>query len=224
MADTFASYLTGLLPTFLRGPWGRLWGEKHGAAADLALAGAKDAVKAGFVVSAPTDALPRHLGDAGLDGLPGETAAQQRTRAADAWEAWVWAGTRTGLELAVTQLGWTTFTLRTSREWLPDLPPDGNAVLWARWWLVLPEATHGFALDLWDDPGNWDDGGTWDTDATPEEVARITLHLRRQTNARDRGFVRLLFDDGDGDVWGPDTPFDNGVWADDAATFTDLEI
>lgn len=219
----FEEYLPGLFPTFLRGPWGLAWGAKHGAAADRVLDGAKDAVKAGFAPSAPVDALPYLLADGRLEGLPGEGASAQRARLAVLFDVWKLAGTRDGLELAASLLGWEGYALRSTREWLPDAPPDGDASRWARWWLVLPEAAHGYALDLWDGAGNWDDGGTWDTDATPEEVSRLTRLLRAQTNARDLGHVRLLFGDGDGDVWGPDDPFDNGVWADDAATFTELE-
>jgi len=222
---TYVQWFTSLLPGPLAGPWGRRWATAVGEiGGDELLADAKVAVKARFPSEAPEDALPLLGADRVIPGLPGETVAAWRARIAAAWDTWQWAGTRTGLELAATQLGWTTFTLRSSRDWLPDLPPDGNAALWARWWLILPEATHGFALDVWDDPGTWDDGGTWDTDATLEDVARITGHLRAQTNARDRGYVRLLFADGDGDVWGPDEPFDHGVWADDDATFTELEI
>lgn len=222
--STHTSYLTGLLRGPLAGPWGTRWVTSLGGVLDAASDAQQDAGLLRGPADAQDDALPLFgAARGGLAQLPGETLDAWRARLIDAWESWRWAGTRTGLELAVTQLGWTTFVLRTTREWAPDAPPDGDAARWARWWLLLPEATHGFALDVWDDPGTWDDGGTWDTDATLDDVARITLHLRRQTNARERGYVRLFFD-ADGDVWGPDTPFDSGVWADDAATFTDLEI
>lgn len=217
--STYADQLSSRLPTYLRDAPSLLFAGKVGAAMDLCLQALKDAVRVGLVYLCTDDALAAHLADVAMEGLPGETAASQRARVAAAFDTWTMAGTRPGLVLAVEQLGFSGYALRTSRDWLPDAPPDGNASLWARWWLLLP--THPWSTDgVWSDPGTWGDGGTWDSTATVAEVARVKRLLRAQSNARELGYVRLYFGS-DGDIWGPETPWDHGVWGAATITFID---
>lgn len=224
MSDaTYEKALPDSFPTTLRGRWGRAWGAAHGVAMDAVLAAVKAAVKMGFIVGAGTDTHPYHLADAGLEGLPGESADDVVTRVRTAFDVWRLAGTRLGVELALAQLGFTGYTLRTTRDWLPDGPPDGRMDLWARYWVLA--FSHTWSPDgTWGDAGTWDDGGTWDSDATVAEVTRVTRFLRRQSNARDLGYVRLYFGAVDTDVWGPDEPWDHGTWDDDTVTFIDWRI
>lgn len=219
MADTFAEYLVGLFPTFLRGRWGRLWGEKHGAAADLALDGAKDAVRAGFVASAPADALPHLVADSALLGLPGETADQRRERIAGAWEVWAWAGTRHGLEVVAGQLGFEHYRLKTSADFAPGLPPGHRADLWARWWLFV--YAHPWTRTEWG-AATWG-SGTWGSSATAADVARVKGALRTVTNARDRGTVRLFFGGTTSGGWGLGT-WGGGKWGDAGTSFIDWTV
>lgn len=78
---TFAEHLPGRLPTTLRGRWGAAFGRIFGAACDLVLDGAKDAVKAGFVASAPVDALPLLLRRRARPGSPQVQAKLARASA-----------------------------------------------------------------------------------------------------------------------------------------------
>lgn len=190
MSDaTYEAALPDSYPTPLRGPWGRAWGAAHGVAMDALLTAAKAAVKLGFIVGAGPDTFPYHLADTGLEGLPGESPASVVERVRTAFDLWALAGTRPGIELALTQLGVTGYTLRTTRDWLPGLPPDRRADLWARYWVLL--FTHSWSATTWGG-GTWGDA-TWGSDATVGEVTRVVRFLRRQSNARDLGYVRLYF-------------------------------
>ncbi len=213
--STFAEHLPGRFPTSLRGRWGAAFGRILGAACDLVLDGAKDAVKAGFVASAPVDALPRLLADASMEALPGETSSAQRARVAAAYETWELAGLYPGLQLALEQLDLTSYTFTRWRDYAPSAPPDGRADRWATWMCTI--YGHAFAVDgLWSDAGTWDDGGTWDSDATVEDVARIRRLVRAEMGASHRGFLRFVFAGG-ADFWGPETPWDSGNWDDDSS-------
>lgn len=213
--STFAEHLPGRFPTSLRGRWGAAFGRILGAACDLVLDGAKDAVKAGFVASAPVDALPRLLADASMEALPGETSSAQRARVAAAYETWELAGTFAGLDLAAAQLSFEGYTFRTARSFLPGLPPDHRADLPSTWWLFVPSFGHPWQRTEWG-AGTWG-SGTWGSNASLADVARVKRPLRSQSPARARGFVRLYFDGATGwglgswgaGFWGP-----SGSWID----------
>lgn len=220
--STFALRQPGLHPTALRGPWGVAFGASFGAAKDVVVTYAKLAVKAGFVLLAPDDALVGLGADVALEQLPFEGTDLYRTRIAAAWDTWPWAGTRTAVETVADQLDFHGVYIFTAREWgVPDA-----ATLWARWW-VLVTLDDPFASDgAWDDAGTWDDGGTWDSDAPPEAIATMRRLFRRFANARDRGAVRFSLSStdyyDDGGVWGDGSDPDD-LWADDPAFF-EVEI
>lgn len=210
--STFTLRQPGLYPTALRGPWGTAWGAAFGAEKDIIVTYAKLAVKSGFVLLAPEDALERHGRDVSLEQLPGETSTAYRTRISQAWDTWPWAGTRTGLETVFTQLGYPSAVLLTAQEWGVPLA----STLWARWWLLIAPTDHGFlAEDAWG-TGTWGDGGTWGSDATPEEVSLHRRAFRQFTNARDLGWLRFAFNNTD--YWGdPGGLFNSGKWGSDPA-------
>lgn len=211
--STYAEYFVSLLPTWLRDPYGRAWGGVYGAAADTAVAVAKDAIHAGNVLDAPDDALPRLGADTLIERLPDEDADTHRARITGAWETWPWAGTRTALETVAAQLDFHGVVVRTAREWgMADA-----STRWARWWVIVTLGDPWIADGTWGDPGDWDDGGTWDSDASVESVATVRRLFRRFSNARDQGFVRFVFDE-NVDFWGPDEPWDHGTWDDPPAS------
>lgn len=214
---TLAVYQADLTP--LRGRWGQAWARSLGASKDTTVERARQAVLAGAVSRAPADALPYLADDAGgLERGPVEDDDEHRARIAQAWETWPWAGTRDAHEVVAAQLGFAGVTIRTAREW----GMSDAATLWARWWVLVTQ-NGPFASDgAWDDAGTWDDGGTWDSDASLGSVSQIRRFFRRFSNARDVGFVRLLFNDNT-DFWGPDSPFDSGTW-DDEPTHLELRI
>ena len=208
---TYADYLAGILPTALRGPWAAAFARALGAACDAALDAAKDAARVGFVLVAPVDALERHLADASLEALPGESTDSQRARVAAVFAFWELAGTLPGLELAAEQLGLAGGVFFRWRDFGTN-PPDRRPDLWATWLYRLDPSP--FGLDgTWGDPGTWGDGGVWGLDATAADIARIRRLFRAQMGARDRGFIALVLVEGT-DFWGPETPWNHGAWSD----------
>ena len=216
---SYATYQPSLYPTALADPYGQSWGRAQGVMKDRLATLAADAVDMGLVLRAPADALPYLADDAGgLERFPIDDDASHRARIASAWTLWPWAGTRYALEVVAAQLDFAGVTIRTAREW----GMSDAATLWARWWVLVTQ-NGPFASDgTWADAGTWDDGGTWDSDASLGLVSQIRRFFRRFSNARDVGFVRLLFDD-NADFWGPDSPFDSGTW-DDEPTHLELRI
>ena len=216
---SYADYQPSLYPTALQDPYGQSWGRAQGVMKDRLATLAADAVDMGLVLRAPADALPYLADDAGgLERGPVEDTDEHRTRISQAWETWPWAGTRYALTVVAAQLDFAGVTIRTAREW----GMSDAAKLWARWWVLVTQ-NGPFASDgTWADAGTWDDGGTWDSDASLDSVSQIRRFFRQMSNARDVGFVRLLFDDNT-DYWGPDSPFDSGTW-DDEPTHLELRI
>lgn len=220
--STFALRQPGLHPTALRGPWGTAWGASFGAEKDIVVTMAKLAVKSGFVLLAPEDALGRHGADVELIRYPIETDEAYRTRLAGAWDTWPWAGTATALLTVAAQLDFHGVYLMTGRDW-----PQGRPDLWARWWLMVDQSNPFSPDGAWDDAGTWDDDGTWDSDAKADQIATVKRAFRQFTNARDAGWVRFLFgatdfyDDGgiwDGGEIVPEHATDD-TWVDDPAFF-----
>ena len=220
----YRDYQPALHPTALAGPYGVSWGASQGTMKDRVVTLAVDAVTAGLVLLAPTDALPMLGADVSLPRYSVEGVEDYRARILGAWETWRWAGTGTALLTVAAQIGLEGPVLLTARQWgLPDA-----ATRWARWWMLLgPQPNVPIASDgAWDDPGTWGDGGTWDSDAPAALIADLRAAFRRFSNARDRGFVRFAFADstdywGDGGVWDGTDPAD--VWT-DAPSFLEVEI
>lgn len=198
--STFTLRQPGLYPTALRGPWGTAWGAAFGAEKDIIVTYAKLAVKSGFVLLAPEDALERHGRDVSLEQLPGETSTAYRTRIAGAWDTWPWAGTRAGLETVFTLLG-LTVRLATAAE-LGRTP-------WAQWWAFATGT--GWTRRTWKTGSEFWGSGVWGSTATRDDVRRIRRFARQFSNARDRGWVVIL--QSSPGVWGaPSTWGAPGVW------------
>ncbi len=214
--SSFAERQPGLLPTALRGRWGKAWGRAFGLEKDDVVTSMKLAVRSGFIDDAPTDALDRHGADVVFERFPSEDEEDYRARIAAAWDLWPTAGTKGALELAISQLG-LAGTLYLPGDFAPDAPPSSG---WAKWWFYC--TTHPWASDgAWDDPGTWDDDGVWDLDATPAEMDRVRRHLRQWINARDVGHVVFVFET---DWWGPESPWENGTWTEAPAQSGEMVI
>ncbi len=182
MSTTFAEYVTALLPTFVRGPWGRRWGAATGAALDGLLGGAKAAAKAGFVILAPSALLPLLAGDVRIDSVTGESDSSLRARIRGAWESWSWAGTSYGVTVAVGLMGYGTPILISWHQ----MHWDADSTRWSRGLLVFTgRATYGASSY-----GSVTYGGrqVQAIEAADPAVVRPQLRrvLRKWINARDR--------------------------------------
>lgn len=226
----FADYQPDLHPAPLQDTWGRAWGAVHGAAKDAVVSLAREAMYVGGVVDpagrgrqVPDGDLGRIGADTTIPRLPGEAVASYRARLAVAFDVWGSACTAGGLVARLDELagayGFDTYLFRTARDWSPtgalDATPDGRSDLWARWWALVFDPP--WTLDTWDDGGTYDADATWDTNASAQTVSTVLAYLRQWSSARDLFYVRLYYGVADGDVWGPDTPWDSGTWGDESA-------
>lgn len=101
----FDDYQAELSPSWLRGPFGILWSRILGLGKAGVVAAAKEAVKQRFAATAAPDALLELAADRALDVGFLETAASLRSRVYDAWETWMWAGTRKSMVDAFASVG-----------------------------------------------------------------------------------------------------------------------
>lgn len=201
--STYAAWQPTLQPTALRGPWGERWATALGGEKDDALALAKEATKSRFVASAPSDVLNAAGADRDLERAPSEGDASWRSRIAGAWESWSWAGTRYGIGVAVSLLGYGHPAVLSWRA----LPWDTDATRWARL-RVLYTGRASWTGNPW---GSWSWGSRMvqPIEAADASTARPQLRrvLRKWINARDRVYTVTVA--AGHAVWG------RFVWGDD---------
>jgi hypothetical protein len=179
---SYRTFQPALHPGPLRGTNGLAWGQGLGATKDTLVERAKDAVEAGLVVDAPSDALAGLGRDARVDRAPDEGDDSWRARIRGAWDAWTWAGNRYGITRAVTLLGYGAPAVVTHRE----LPIDTDDARWSRLRVIYAGRT------VWG-PAPW---GSWAwgarvvqgiETATPSVVRpQLRSVLRTWINGRDR--------------------------------------
>ena len=199
---TLAAYQADLTP--LQGRWGRAWALSVGASKDVTVERARQAVLAGAVTRAPTDALPLLGADVVLEQLPAEPNDSYRARIQAAWETWSFAGTRTALITVANQLGasdgGTPPRLATAHE-LGRVP-------WAWWFLFIVPVVIP-ARRKWGAPETWG-AGVWGSDHDRATVRAVRRLLRRFSNARDRGTAVILRSSPG--VWGAPATWGTGTW------------
>lgn len=130
---SYRQFQIDITPSPLRGPSGQAWAGELGGAKDALVARARDAVKAGWVERAPSDAVPLLSLDARIERAPGEAEASWRDRIRSAFDSWSWLGTRYGITLAVGLLGYGYPAVVTQGE----LPIDTDVTRWARLRLIF---------------------------------------------------------------------------------------
>ena len=126
----YDQFQLGLSPPWLQRPVGENWATALGIAKDAIAEGAILAVKCRWLATCPEDALPLIGSERSLVRLPAETAGAYRARMANAWTAWQYAGTKTGLLTQIGLLGLPVSILENA-----DFPsPPAN---WYNFWVYI---------------------------------------------------------------------------------------
>ena len=168
MAD-FITWEPAQYPTWFQRPWGEAWALIDAVMKDVMVSGAKDSVKQRFIEFCKVDALFKIGRERQLPTVPNESYDDYRVRLLAAWDTWLLAGTKPGVALALSILGYTVVIVENG----DGTPPDGNTAAWWRFWVYL---TPLFALTddgTWDSPGVWDDGLTWDSTVSLTQLAAV---------------------------------------------------
>lgn len=82
----------------------------------------------------PTDALSVLGKERLMPAYPSETQVQHQSRLLDAWDAWAYGGSKTGIESQFTAAGYTGTTVYRKREW----PARGESGYWSEFWVFIP--------------------------------------------------------------------------------------
>lgn len=142
MAKTFRQFLADSSPPELLEKWGSyLIGGGLGFPSDTLGEAARIAYLAPLIgrAESPDDALPYAGADRNMEAYPGEAAATYRTRLLDAWNAWVEAGTKAGLDAQLSWFGYPDAVIYEDKDWTREPQP-----WWSQFWIFLPEGTHTF--------------------------------------------------------------------------------
>lgn len=169
----FVEYQLSLSPTtVLVDDFKRKQEEVFGKVKDLVVEGANEAVLAGFVSTAPVDALNTLGHNFNLDRCNGLTDEEWRIKLSQAWTVWQTSGTPARLIQEIKDLGFPNVYIIP--EWLEVTPGvfiktlpimDQNPAMddpangfWSNFWVVIDQP-HGFTGHIWGTPS----AGIWGT-------------------------------------------------------------
>jgi hypothetical protein len=195
-ALSFATWLTTVLaPPWLRGAWGTKFLTVSGEQADRTATAAKDAVKAGFVESTPSDGLGYAGRGRNIERYTQDTDDTYRARLLDAWAVWELAGTGASIVAKLVAQGYPGAQLYNAVQLVEagyTVPPAWVGY-WSVFWVAL-EQPHSIHSDgLWGDPGTWGDSvttqspgpGTWGSDASIYRVRETRDAVRKWKEAKE---------------------------------------
>jgi hypothetical protein len=152
--------LVSLLPAFLRGYWGTLYGQALGYVLDATQFAGAIAARMRFNDYALGDALGYRGADAGLWRFRTETDSQFESRVVSRWEDWPWIGTADGLVQTYAHVGYTVQIEQVTDDLSPDNYSRFNVY------------TSGEATPKWGSSLTWDDF-VWGWVASTDEVATV---------------------------------------------------
>lgn len=139
-------YQPQIRPPWQAGPVGEAWHATSGSLKDGFAEGARQAVYAHYVSTAPDDALPFHGRDAGWPQAPGETTTAYRERLKLTRHLARWQGTRKGIVDAFDAIGLTNVEVKESFSPLWGRHKSGGVVEASkRYWInVIVRHPHPF--------------------------------------------------------------------------------
>lgn len=199
MTNEWEEYLVALAPRWLRTPTTEALLRSIGTQLDALEQAARDAIKTAFVEVCPDDAIAFHAAARRLEPYPGESLSAWRSRAAAAWDALHFLGTKQGIESAFAAMGWTA-TVYGSHDsapawWGAAWPPaprnprpswwsgawpvaHGDTQWMSRFWVVL-EAPGPWGWDVarpWGAEA-WGSGWLWGLDKAREVDVQLVRRI-----------------------------------------------
>jgi len=218
MAKDYKNYAQSKVPGWLQQAYGAAWVQAVADVADSLLTRIKAAVKSRFVGIAPPDAVPQIGADRNLPRGPGEALADYRARIADAWSAWVFAGTPRGILSQLKILGYTA-QLAQVRGGLYTLNGDGSVSSEGVTWVFEPTDTFWSKFQvIIEPPFPW--GAYGSTPASSSDTAETIRRLIRQWKSAYSTLVDIRVAEDAGAFWGAEghTWGDGHHWGDKGVT------
>ncbi len=133
-----------LMPAPLQKTWGKRWNQTLGTVADNQVNAAQQAALAGFIDTAPIDAL-QYLGSTRqIDRYPADTDATYRARLKAAWTTWPQAGTYDGILGQLHAFGFSNveiYDVNASSPPVMPWPPQPQGPKPSWWGTVFPAVT-----------------------------------------------------------------------------------
>lgn len=190
---------------WLRSRWGGAYQRAWALIRDSLVAGANGAVKAGFLRTAPPDALAHHADHSLMFRGFFESTEAFRLRLLDRWNYHVWRGTRKGL---VDALAWAiagrmridpalcNISVIENWQWTRGhfsgttipVPATDHRTMW-----VVIRQPHPFGEDPW----YWDDGTRWDerywgTRNAEADIVDLILRIARHQPGAHARVVEII--------------------------------
>lgn len=184
--NAFADFMVQLAPGWLIATnTGRQYQAGKGEAFDELIGLYADAVKARLIAIADAEALYLLGNERGIYLYPDEPLEAYRRRVQGAWDFWKWAGTNTGILIALEQMG---YRARITEHFQTD------PAKWAEFSIDFAPTDIAPSPSKYDEPGSaYDDAGTrYDVFMKVTEIDRVRSIVNQVKAAQSR-LRRLTF-------------------------------
>lgn len=221
----YKNFMISRSPAWLQSQQGQAFLNAKGDSKDALVDRAKESVQARFAKFAPTGALNLIGSERQLPRSTNETDETYASRLQAAWTTWYWAGTPTGLLVAIEAAGYGVAFLATSNGNIHYLDDPGNSLvvdtdpaIGGAWTTDLGAGFwSAFTVILWN-------GFPWGADPTPNDSsdeANAMRDLVRQWKPGHTVCDKIVVMT-DQDVWGfpLDDVWGTGTWGSTAVIWT----
>lgn len=195
--SSYSEYETSprvILP-WLRGEWGKRWQQAWAVLRDSIAESAHQAVRCGWLVTAPTDALAKHADASQLFRGAFERPEQFRARLLKRWEYQQWRGSKKGI---IDAISWAiaghlgieptacNIQVIDNWQWMRAAFTDYgiSSVDTRPYWIVIRQP-HPFGTDGW----YWGDGTVWAPYETFPDTGAATGGKHWGTNGTGNGEI-----------------------------------